>query len=93
MQQGTLTGAYANAVQDAAKNSNGAMNGFMGIGMMNMASNGMVGGVATGPWQNTQSSTINMAEQQNKVETKEIKPEEPKKVVSNESQPTRRMDM
>ena len=73
MQQGALTGAYANAVQDAAKNSNGAMNGFMGIGMMNMASNGMVGGAATGPWQNTQNSTINMAEQQNKVESKEIK--------------------
>ena len=43
MQQGTLTGAYANAVQEAAKNSNGAMNGFMGIGMMNMASNGVIG--------------------------------------------------
>ena len=45
MQQGTLTGAYANAVQDAANNANGAANGFMGIGMMNMASNGMMGGV------------------------------------------------
>lgn len=50
-QQGTLVNAYGNAVQDAAKNSNGAMNGFMGIGMMNMASNGMMGGAATGPWQ------------------------------------------
>lgn len=39
MQQGTLTGAYANAVQDAAKNEAGAMNGFLGVGMM--------GGVAT----------------------------------------------
>lgn len=47
MQQGTLTGAYANAVQDAAKNANGAANGFMGIGMMNMASGGVVGGAAT----------------------------------------------
>ena len=88
MQQGALTGAYANAVQDAAKNSNGAMNGFMGIGMMNMASNGMVGGAATGPWQNTQNSTINMAEQQNKVESKEIKQEEQKEVALNETQPT-----
>ena len=44
MQQGTLTGAYANAVQDAANNANGAANGFMGIGMMNMASNGVIGG-------------------------------------------------
>lgn len=47
MQQGTLTGAYANAVQDAANNPNGAMNGFMGVGMMNMASGGVVGGAAT----------------------------------------------
>lgn len=44
MQQGTLTGAYANAVVDAANNANGAMNGFMGVGMMNMASNGVFGG-------------------------------------------------
>ena len=44
MQQGTLVGAYANAVQDAANNANGAMNGFMGIGMMNMASGGVFGG-------------------------------------------------
>lgn len=55
MQQGTLTGAYANAVQDAAKNEGGAANGFMGIGMMNMASGGMIGGAATAPFQNNQS--------------------------------------
>ncbi|MBP3707259.1 MAG: SPFH domain-containing protein [Clostridia bacterium] len=50
-QQGTLVNSYANAVEGAAKNSNGAMNGFMGIGMMNMATNGMVGGATQGPWQ------------------------------------------
>lgn len=54
MQQGTLTGAYANAVQDAAKNEGGAMNGFMGVGMMNMASGGMMGGVAQAPFNNQQ---------------------------------------
>ncbi len=57
MQQGKLVDAYADAVKGAANNSNGAMNGFMGIGMMNMASNGIVGGAATGPWQNTEKST------------------------------------
>ena len=56
MQQGTLVGAYANAVQDAANNANGAANGFMGIGMMNMASNGVVGGATQGPWQ--QQNTV-----------------------------------
>ena len=45
MQQGTLVGAYANAVQDAANNAGGAMNGFMGVGMMNMAGGGIFGGV------------------------------------------------
>lgn len=51
MQQGKLVGSYANAVEEAAKNANGAANGFMGIGMMNMASGGVVGGVTQGPWQ------------------------------------------
>ncbi len=51
MQQGTLTGAYADAVKDAANNTSGAANAFMGIGMMNMASGGMVGGTAAGAFQ------------------------------------------
>ena len=51
MQQGSLVGSYGKAVQDAANNPNGAANGFMGIGMMNMASGGIVGSAATGPFQ------------------------------------------
>ena len=51
MQQGTLTGAYANAVQDAANNANGAANGLIGVGMMNMASGGMIGGAVTNAFQ------------------------------------------
>ena len=58
MQQGALTGAYANAVQEAAKNSSGSMNGFMGIGMMNMASNGVIGGTTSGPWKNVQNTVV-----------------------------------
>ena len=58
MQQGTLTGAYAQAVKDAANNSNGAMNGFMGVGMMNMASGGMIGGAAGNAF-NQQGTTMN----------------------------------
>jgi membrane protease subunit (stomatin/prohibitin family) len=52
MQQGRLVGAYADATQKAAENANGAANGFMGIGMMNMASGNVVGGATTGPWAN-----------------------------------------
>ena len=42
-QQGTLTQAYANAIEAAAKNENGAMNGFVGMGMMNMQSGNVFG--------------------------------------------------
>ena len=52
MQQGRMTEAYANAVESAAQNANGATNGFMGIGMVNMMSGGMVGGNANSVWQN-----------------------------------------
>ncbi len=67
MQQGRLVDAYADAVQGAAENKSGSMNGFMGIGMMNMASNGMVGGVANGPWnaQNIANSTMDLSKEQN----------------------------
>ena len=59
MQQGALVGAYSNAVQDAAKNSNGAMNGFMGVGMMNMASGGMMGNTVAGAFGQDGSSAKN----------------------------------
>ena len=57
MQQGTLVGSYADAVKDAAKNANGAANGFMGIGMMNMASGGVMGGAMQGPWSNANAES------------------------------------
>lgn len=59
MQQGTLTGAYAQAVKDAANNEGGAMNGFLGVGMMNMASGGTMGGVVANAqnMQTTQGAT------------------------------------
>ena len=51
-QQGTLVGANTKAFEAAASNANGAANGFMGIGMMNMSSGGMVGGAAQAAFQN-----------------------------------------
>lgn len=61
MQQGKMTNAYANAVENAASNSSGVASGFMGIGMVNMATGGMMGGMATSPWQNQneQGNSIN----------------------------------
>ncbi|MBR3211409.1 MAG: SPFH domain-containing protein [Bacilli bacterium] len=52
MQQGSLVGDYGQAVKDAANNANGAAAGLMGVGMMNMASGGMIGGTAQGAFQN-----------------------------------------
>lgn len=62
LQQGTLVGAYADAIKDAANNSNGAGTGFMNIGMMNMASGGVFGGatqnVGNQANQNTQQPQV-----------------------------------
>ncbi len=58
MQQGTLVGSYAEAVKDAANNPNGAANGFVGVGMMNMASGGMIGGTAQGVFQQNQAAPV-----------------------------------
>ncbi len=57
MQQGTLVGSYASAVEKAASNEGGAMGGFMGVGMMNMASGGMMGGAAQAPFANQGNQT------------------------------------
>ncbi len=51
MQRGKLVGSYGDAVKDAANNANGAANGLFGVGMMNMASGGVLGGAAMGAFQ------------------------------------------
>lgn len=85
MQQGKMVDAYAEAVKSAASNSNGAMNGFMGIGMMNMSSGNVMGSAVQGAWQNTEKSSIDLSKQENVEEKKEeakveepVKSEEPK---------------
>ncbi len=52
MQRGKLVGSFGDAVVDAANNPNGATTGFMGVGMMNMASGGMMGGAVNGAFNN-----------------------------------------
>ena len=65
MQQGRMVGAYSNAVENAAKNENGAANGFMGIGMMNMSTNGMMQNAANGPWnQKNDASRMDLSKQE-----------------------------
>lgn len=43
-QQGSIVEAYSEAIPEAAKNPNGSLNGFMGVGVMNMTSGGMFTG-------------------------------------------------
>lgn len=75
MQQGKLVGSYGDAVVDAANNANGAANGFMGVGMMNMASGGVMSGAATGPWANANaeaSQQIATNAEKMQAESKEV---------------------
>lgn len=44
-QQGVLTESFGEAMKGAANNANGSANGFMGVGMMNMASGNAFAGV------------------------------------------------
>ena len=46
MQKGKLVDSYAEAVKGAANNEAGPLNGFMGIGMMNMNTGNLFGNVA-----------------------------------------------
>lgn len=46
MQKGRMVDAYANAIENAASNSSGVLDGMIGIGMMNMSSDGIMKGLA-----------------------------------------------
>ena len=59
MQQGKLVGSYGRAVEDAANNEAGAVNGMMGVGMVGMASGGVMGAATQGAFQN-QGTTANI---------------------------------
>ena len=74
MQQGKLVDAYAEAVKSAGANENGAMNGFMGIGMMNMNTGNVVGNAAAGAWNNTENSRMDLSKEQQTF-TEETQPE------------------
>ena len=61
MQQGALVGSYSEALKNAANNPNGAATGMMGVGMVNMGSNGVVGAATTNPFTNTENSKIDLS--------------------------------
>ena len=46
-QKGTIVESYSEAMKNAASNEAGSMNGFMGMGMMNMNTGNVMGGVAS----------------------------------------------
>src|SRR5574344_114502 len=71
MQQGTLVNSYGEALKDAANNANGAATGMVGVGMMNMASNGMIGGSATNAFADTEDSKVDLSKEEPKTETPE----------------------
>ena len=70
MQQGKMVDAYSEAVKSAAANEAGAMNGFLGIGMMNMNTGNIMGNAVANPWNNTDKSTIDLNNNQEKQEEK-----------------------
>lgn len=77
---GRLVDATANAMENAASNENGAANGFMGLGMMNMASNNLMGGQSpiafTTPTQTnntTPTQTQNSAPTQTSTPSNDVK--------------------
>ena len=62
MQQGKMVDAYSEAMKNAASNSNGAANGFMGLGMMNMNAGNTINNVTAGVWNNTENSRKDLSE-------------------------------
>ena len=89
MQQGKMVDAYSEAVKNAANNESGALNGFMGVGVMNMATGNVMGNAVANPWQDTQKSTIDLSKQEEQKveepvkETTEVVTEEPKQEVKS----------
>jgi len=72
MQQGTLVGGFASAVQDAASNASGAATGIMGVGMMNMASGGMFCGAMNNAGNNTQGASVDLSKENNETTERNV---------------------
>jgi membrane protease subunit (stomatin/prohibitin family) len=64
MQQGALVGGYSRGVEAAGSNPNGAATGMMGVGMVNMASNGTINNATTNAFTNVENSRVDLNNQQ-----------------------------
>jgi len=60
LQKGRMVDAYANAMENAAGNSAGVLNGMMGVGIMNMATDGVIKDMA--------NKAFNLKSEENKTE-------------------------
>ena len=61
LQKGRMVEAYSTAMENAAKNSHGVINGMMGIGVMNMATNGTIKDAASSVFGNNSTNNIENA--------------------------------
>lgn len=68
MQQGKMVGSYSEAVKSAAENQAGSMNGFMGIGMMNMATGNVMNNATAASWQPSANSYMDLQQDSKKEE-------------------------
>ena len=69
MQQGAIVGGMSKAVVDAANNSNGAATGMMGVGMVNMASSGMMNNAMGAAFTNTEGSKADLSGEKKEEES------------------------
>lgn len=53
LQKGRMVDAYSNAIENAASNSRGVVNGMMGVGIVNMTSDGVLKNVANKAFEHT----------------------------------------
>lgn len=59
LQKGRMVDAYSNAIENAASNSQGALNGMMGVGIVNMTSDGILKDAANKAFGHTSENSDN----------------------------------
>ena len=62
LQKGRMVDAYANAMENAASNPDGVLNGMMGVGIMNMATDGSIMDIANKAFNHKTEDNTNLVE-------------------------------